>query len=308
MSGAGRPLRIATRGSQLALWQAEHVKALLERERPGLTVELLIVKTTGDKILDVPLAQVGGKGLFVKEIEEALLDRRADLAVHSMKDLPTQLAPGLIMAAVSQRADPRDALCSRNHGNLHELPQGARVGTSSLRRMCQLSAARPDLRILALRGNVPTRLARLDAGDYDAVVLAVAGLERLGLGDRISEKALGVEARAGDLEIETLVHAAVHHDADACRVAAERAFLLAIAGGCQAPLAAHARFYGDELNLDALVGARDGTLILRTQRRGPAQRAEELGREAAQELLARGGDRLLSEAEVEAEEEPEPGP
>jgi hydroxymethylbilane synthase len=302
-------LRIATRGSLLALWQADYVKGLLERFEPGLRAELLVIKTSGDKLQDVALAPVGGKGLFVKEIEEALLDGRADLAVHSMKDVPVEVAAGLTLAAVSQRADPRDALCARHDATLAELPARARIGTSSLRRTCQLLARRPDLEIVSLRGNVPTRLARLDAGDCDAVLLAVSGLERLGMGERISEKlplavclpavgqgALAIEARERDVAIADLLRAAVHHPEDARRVAAERAFLARIQGGCQAPLAGHARFSRGELVLTTLVGSRDGSTILRDERRGSAERAEELGQAAADALLGMGGARLLAAA------------
>ena len=300
-------LVIATRGSALALWQAEHVKSRLVAARPGLEVALLVVTTTGDKILDRPLAEVGGKGLFVKEIEQALIERAADLAVHSMKDVPAELAPGLTMAAVSAREDPRDALVSRGGQTLSGLPHSARVGTSSLRRVCQLRALRPDLALVPLRGNVPTRLAKVERGDLDAAVLAAAGLRRLGHEGRISELldpsvcvpaggqgALGIETRGDDAAAAELARRAMHSDADAACVAAERGFTGRLGGGCQTPLAAHARQVGGgELHLVALIGRPEGTEIIRGERRGPVARAAELGADLAEELLARGGDRIL---------------
>lgn len=302
-------LTIATRGSQLALWQARHVRDRLRAARPGLEVELLILKTQGDKILDVPLAKIGGKGLFVKEIEAALLDGRADVAVHSMKDVPAALEDGLHMAAISEREDPRDALCTVRGGGLGDLAEGACVGTSSLRRMCQLRARRPDLRIANLRGNVPTRLGKLDAGEFDAIVLAAAGLRRLGHADRISELmapadsvpavgqgALGIETRAADDATTALCREALHHERDSRRVEAERAFLAELEGGCQAPMAAHAVYAdGDELVLDALIGRPDGSEILRCQRRGRPEDAAAIGVAAAEELRAQGGDAILRE-------------
>jgi hydroxymethylbilane synthase len=307
-------LVIATRGSALALWQAEHVKARLTAERPGLEVELLVLKTTGDKILDRPLAEVGGKGLFVKEIEQALLEGTAQVAVHSMKDVPAELAPGLRMAAISAREDPRDALVSRGGGGLAELAAGARVGTSSLRRVCQLRARRADLVLVPLRGNVPTRLAAVERGDLDAAVLAAAGLRRLGHEGRIAELldpsvcvpaagqgALGIETRADDAAAGELVRRAVHSDDDAACVAAERGFTGRLGGGCQTPLAAHAHLVGGgELHLVALIGRPDGSEIVRGERRGPAARGAELGGELAEELLGRGGARILRDLGVPA--------
>jgi hydroxymethylbilane synthase len=302
-------LTIATRGSALALWQAEHVRDRLLAASPGLTVELRIIKTTGDKIQDRPLSQVGGKGLFVKEIEQALLDRDADLAVHSMKDVPADLAPGLFMAATSEREDPRDALVSANQRLLVELPAGARVGTSSLRRVCQLRRLRPDLDLVPLRGNVPTRMGKVDSGELGAVVLAAAGLRRLGHQNRIAEHldpdrfipaagqgALGVETRADDAELAALVGQAVHHDDTATCVAAERGFLAVLGGGCQTPLAAHARLVAGELHLVALVGRPDASEMLHGERRGAASRAAELGADLGRELLSRGADRILRDA------------
>jgi hydroxymethylbilane synthase len=301
-------LIIATRGSKLALWQAEHVRERLQASREGLEVELLVVKTRGDKILDVPLAKVGGKALFVKEIEQALLDGRAQVAVHSMKDVPAELAPGLHMAAVSEREDPRDAWIASSGQALEQLPAGSVVGTSSMRRQCQILAARPELRIEMLRGNVPTRLGKLDEGNFDAIVLAAAGLRRLGFGDRITESleptgfvpavgqgALGIETRADDAATTELVRAAMHHEADARRVAAERAFLLELEGGCQTPLAAHATYRSGQLHLDALIGRPDGTEILRADKLGAPSDAEAMGAELAVELLGRGGRAILDE-------------
>ncbi|HWM86073.1 MAG TPA: hydroxymethylbilane synthase [Kofleriaceae bacterium] len=305
-------LTIATRGSALALWQAEHVKARLLAIEPELDISLLVLKTTGDKILDRPLSEVGGKGLFVKEIEQALLDGAADLAVHSMKDVPAELAPGLRMAAISAREDPRDALVSRGGEGLDRLAAGARVGTSSLRRVCQLRARRSDLVLVPLRGNVPTRLAAVERGALDAAVLAAAGLRRLGHEGRISELldpsvcvpaggqgALGVETRADDADAAERARRAVHSDEDAACVAAERGFTGRLGGGCQTPLAAHARpTGGGELHLVALIGRPDGTEIIRDERRGPASRATELGTDLAEELLARGGARILRDLGV----------
>jgi hydroxymethylbilane synthase len=311
-------ITIATRGSALALWQANHVRDALLRvggpDVPGLTVELEVIKTMGDKILDVALSKVGGKALFVKEIEQALLDGTSDVAVHSMKDVPAELAPGLYMAAVSTRETPYDALCTRDGRGLDDLPRGARVGTSSLRRQCQLLARRPDLAIGLLRGNVPTRLARLDAGDFDAVVLAAAGLTRLGHADRISQLldpaislpavaqgVLGIETRlpstARDAAVADLVRRALHDDAESQRIAAERAFLARMGGSCQTPLAAHAVYVGDELLVDAMCGQPDGTQILRTQRRGPVADAVALGTAAADDLLARGAREIVAACE-----------
>jgi hydroxymethylbilane synthase len=286
-------LVIATRGSALALWQAEHVKARLEATRPGLAVELLTLSTAGDRILDVALAAIGGKALFVKEIEQALLDGRAHVAVHSMKDLPAELAPGLALAAVSSREDPRDAIVSP-HGALAALPAGAVLGTSSLRRQCQLLAHRPDLQIKLLRGNVPTRVGKLDDGDYDAIVLAAAGLTRLGLADRITEAlpievclpavaqgVLAIETRADDADTMALVREALHDPTEADRIAAERSFLAAMGGSCQTPLAAHALLDGGALELRALCGTPDGTTVLRATARGPRTEAVALGERAA---------------------------
>jgi hydroxymethylbilane synthase len=301
-------LVIATRGSQLALWQAEHTKARLAAAAPELVIDFNVITTSGDKILDVPLAKVGGKGLFVKEIEQALLDRAADLAVHSMKDVPAELAPGLALAAVSSREVPWDALCAREPVTLDTLPPWARVGTSSMRRQCQLLARRRDLQIAMLRGNVPTRIRKLDAGEFDAVVLAAAGLVRLGLADRITQTlppplsipavaqgVLGFETRADDDEVIELVRRAVHDPAEARRVAAERAFLLRMGGSCQTPLAAHARDEaGGGLRIVGMCGMPDGSRILRAEVAGEAGEAEALGVRLAQDLLAQGAGEILA--------------
>lgn len=303
-----RELTIATRGSKLALWQANHVRDRLLADDAELSVELLILKTQGDKILDVSLSKIGGKALFVKEIEQALLDGRAQVAVHSMKDVPAQLAPGLKMAAVSERADPHDAWLSRGNVSIDELAPGSVVGTSSMRRQCQILSRRNDLRIEMLRGNVPTRLAKLDAGDFDAIVLAAAGLERLGFGDRITQVmepslslpavgqgALGIETRDDDPDTTERVHRALHHEGDSRRVAAERSFLARLEGGCQTPIAGHAHYEGERLIFDALVGRPDGSEILRTQRSGAPDEAEAMGSAAADELLERGARQILAE-------------
>jgi hydroxymethylbilane synthase len=276
---------------------------------PELAFELRVIKTQGDKILDTPLAQIGGKGLFVKEIEDALRTGEADLAVHSMKDVPAELPAGLTIAAVPEREDPRDALCARQGTTLDDLAPGAVVGTSSLRRTCQLRAHRPDLHVEILRGNVDTRLRRLDEGSFDAIVLAAAGLARLGRRQRatslldpslclpaIGQGALGIEVRAGDPVAEPLC-AQLSHAPTARAVAAERAFLAHLGAGCQTPVAGYAVATGDRLTLQVLCGRPDGTGILREQGEGPLATAEALGHELGDRLLARGADRILAELE-----------
>ena len=300
-------VRIATRRSALAKWQAHHVSGLLTAREPGLEVQLLELMTRGDRILDVPLAEVGGKGLFVKEIEDALLRGDAQIAVHSMKDLPAVEPPGLVIAAVPVREDPRDALVS--HGKkLAELPRGARVGTASLRRSAQLQAMRPDLRIETIRGNVATRLRKIDEG-FDAVVLAHAGLRRLGLTDRVAQifsteemlpavaqGALAIEARQDDAE--TLRRLSPLEDrATRIQVEAERGFLRRLQGGCQVPIAGHAEVKGDVVRLRGLVANLDGTVIIRGERAGPVAEAARVGDELAEELLARGAGEILSTIE-----------
>jgi hydroxymethylbilane synthase len=300
-------LVIATRGSALALWQAEHVKARLAAVAPDLAVEFNVIKTSGDKILDVPLAKVGGKGLFVKEIEQALLDREADLAVHSMKDVPAELAPGLVLSAVSSREVPWDALCARAPVTVDSLPREARVGTSSMRRQCQLLARRPDLQIRMLRGNVPTRIRKLDEDEFDAIVLAAAGLTRLGLAHRITQElplevsipavaqgVLGLETRSGDAEVAALIRRAIHDPAEERRVVAERAFLARMGGSCQTPLAAHAIGSAGALRILGLCGMPDGSKILRAEVSGAADDAEQLGVRLAEDLLAQGADQILA--------------
>ncbi len=303
---------IATRGSQLALWQANHVKARLEAVSPGLVVELSIIKTSGDQILDVPLAKVGGKGLFVKEIEQALVDRAADLAVHSMKDVPAELAPGLALSAVSARETPWDALCAREAVTVETLAQGAKVGTSSMRRQCQLLAKRPDLKIALLRGNVPTRLKKLDAGEFDAIVLAAAGLVRLGLAERITQTlpleisipavaqgVLAIETRSDDERAIALARAAIHDADTEAHVTAERAFLAKMGGSCQTPLAAHAVAEGAWLRVVGMCGMPDGTRVLRREVHGARGDAAHLGVQLADELLGLGAAEILAATKLE---------
>lgn len=304
---------IGTRGSKLALWQAEWVRAELERRNPGLSVELNKIKTTGDKILDVPLAKVGGKGLFVKEIEEALLCGEADIAVHSMKDVPTEFPEGLHLAAICEREDPRDAFISgiQDSGfkirRFQDLPEGAVVGTSSLRRACQLLSLRPDLKVEQLRGNLDTRIRKLDEGQFDAIILAVAGVKRLGWSDRITEilppeislpaigqGAVGIECRRDDDLVNSLVSPLNHRESSIC-VRAERACLGRLEGGCQVPIAAHGRIEQGRLILDGLVGSVTGDRIIREHIEGMPEEAEALGVELAVRLLAQGADRILAE-------------
>ena len=298
-------LRIATRKSKLALWQAHFIKAELQRFHPGLTVELLGITTKGDKILDVPLAKVGGKGLFVKELEQAMLEGRADIAVHSMKDVPMEFPEGLGLAIICAREDPTDAFVSNHFNYLEELPKGAKVGTSSLRRQLQIKALRPDLQLLDLRGNVNTRLAKLDAGEYDAIILASAGLMRLDFHHRIQSRltdaqclpaggqgAVGVECRLEDAATKALL-APLHHKDSADRVIAERALNKRLEGGCQVPIACFAELEGDQLWLRGLVGEVDGSRVLTTEIRGPRADAETLGIAAAEDLLRQGAGEIL---------------
>ena len=300
-------IRIATRKSPLALWQAHFVQSRLQQLYPQLRVELLPMSTKGDKILDSPLAKVGGKGLFVKELEQAILAGDADIAVHSMKDVPVEFPDGLGLSIICERDDPRDAFVSSRFPSLAELPAGSRVGTSSLRRQCQLRASRPDLQILDLRGNVNSRLAKLDGGEYDAILLAAAGLKRLGLQERITtllppeqslpangQGAVGIECRLDDDELLTLL-APLEHLPTRQRVLAERAMNRVLQGGCQVPIGAYAELEGDQLWLRGLVGSPDGRQILRAERRGPACAPETLGQTLAEQLLAQGAARLLTE-------------
>ncbi len=300
-------LRIATRKSPLALWQAHFVRDALMQAHPGLRVEIIGMTTRGDKILDTPLAKIGGKGLFVKELEVALLEGRADIAVHSMKDVPMALPRGLVLPVICEREDPRDAFVSNHYQNIEDLPVNARVGTSSMRRQCQLMETYPQLELLDLRGNVNTRLARLDNDEYDGIILATAGLLRLGMADRISQRipvsqslpaggqgAVGIECRADDEQTQALL-SVLHHPDTAARVTAERAVNCELEGGCQVPIACYAELLHDEqLYLRALVGSLDGTLMLREEITGAADTAKQLGIELAQRLLARGADKILA--------------
>lgn len=305
MSGAAAALRIATRKSALALWQAEHVAALLRGAHPGLEVELVPMSTKGDRIQDRSLAAIGGKGLFIKELEAALEEGRADIAVHSMKDVPGDLPEGLLIAAVLARADPFDALLARGAERIDGLPPGARVGTSSLRRQAQLLAARPDLRIEPLRGNVDTRVRRLDEGGLDAIVLACAGLVRLGWETRITARLdpgvclpavgqgiIGIECREDDAHTRSLLQ--VLNDAPT-RIAmdAERAFARRLGGSCQSPIAAYAVLGGEHLTLTGLVAEPDGSRLLRDSITGAAGQSRRLGEQLADRVLAAGADTLL---------------
>ena len=304
---AARTLRIATRKSPLALWQANFVKDRLEALHPDLQVELVPMSTRGDKILDAPLAKVGGKGLFVKELETAMLEGRADIAVHSMKDVPVEFPDGLGLHTICEREDPRDAFVSNYFNQIDALPHGAVVGTSSLRRQCQLRAARPDLVIRDLRGNVNTRLAKLDAGEYDAIILAAAGLKRLEMAHRIAafiepeqslpangQGAVGIECRLDDHELHALL-APLEHPETRIRVLTERAMNRALQGGCQVPIGAYALVQGEEVWLRGLVGSPDGSRVIRDEIRGPLAEGEALGHTLAQRLLAAGADVILAE-------------
>ena len=308
-------LKIGSRGSQLALWQANHVAALLREQ--GHTVEIEVIKTTGDKITNVALAKVGTKGMFTKEIEDALHEKHVDLAVHSLKDVPTELAEEFELAAIMKREDPRDAFISVKFSSLEELPLGAKVGTSSLRRQCQLKAVRPDLEVFPLRGNVDTRLRKLESGEYDAIILAAAGVHRLGLDQHVRSRisadimcpavgqgALAIEIRRGDQQTKALL--AFLNDADThAAIDCERALLGSMGGGCQVPIGAYAEKRADRLFLRAMVGRPDGSEILREQSEGAD--GVKLGREAAQKLLKRGGDKILNDVyaqEVEVPKQP----
>lgn len=308
-----RTIRIATRRSLLALWQAEYVKAELERIHPGIQVELLKIQSKGDKILDTPLAKIGGKGLFVKELENAMLDGEADIAVHSMKDVPMEFPEGLGLAVICPRENPTDAFVSNNYDHLDELPEGAVVGTSSLRREVQLRERRPDLQVKFLRGNVQTRLGKLDNGDYDAIILATAGLMRLELNERIryempaeeslpagGQGAVGIECRSDDQELIDLIKP-LHHTETAYRVLAERAMNRRLEGGCQVPIGCYATLNDDisEIWLRGLVGRPDGTLVLRDEIRGPVDQAEQLGITLAERLLDAGAAEILKEVYAE---------
>ncbi|MEJ2060893.1 MAG: hydroxymethylbilane synthase [Gammaproteobacteria bacterium] len=299
------PLRIATRKSPLALWQAEHVAASLRALHPGLEVELVGMTTRGDQVLDSPLARIGGKGLFVKELEQGMLRGDADIAVHSMKDVPMAFPEGLHLPVIMEREDPRDAFVSNRYAHPDELPDGARIGTSSLRRALQLRARYLQLQVLDLRGNVNTRLRKLDEGEYDAVILAAAGLKRLGFAERITallspeeslpaigQGAIGIEARSGDARILDLIAPLDHADTH-CRLQAERAFNERLNGGCQVPIAGYAELDGGELRMRGLIGYPDGSHVYRDDIAGPAGEAEALGRRLAESLIDQGAERIL---------------
>ena len=306
------PLRIATRRSKLALWQAEHVQALLRAAHPDLPVELVPMSTQGDRVLDRALAEVGGKGLFVKELEVAMQEGRADFAVHSMKDVPSELPPGFSIVAVLPRANPLDAFISRRHARFEDLPQNARVGTSSPRRQAQLRHARPDLRLELLRGNVDTRLRKLEEDGLDAILLACAGLERLGIAHHITEQlglqlslpavgqgVIGIECRSDDQRSRAAL-AALHHADTFTRLLAERSFAATLSGSCHSPIAAHAVLEGSQLTVHGFIGAPDGSETYRDHVAGPATGAESLGRELARRMQAAGAETLLERLRAEA--------
>lgn len=312
-----KKIRIGTRGSQLALWQANWVKGKLSEWNPGIEIEIHKIKTTGDKILDVPLAKVGGKGLFVKEIEEALFDKKIDIAVHSMKDVPTDLPEGLCISAITEREDPRDALISKDGSKLKELKKGAKIGTSSLRRQVQLLNFRNDFEINQLRGNLNTRMKKLSAGDFDAIMLAAAGVKRMGWENKITEYlpydiflpaigqgALGIEIRKSDKDIEKIIEKFNHRETSVC-VRAERAFLKRLEGGCQVPIAAFGTIIPPSppfskggqggIKLEGLVGSIDGKILYRDSEEDKENNVEELGIRLAEKLLNMGADKILKE-------------
>ena len=299
-------LRIATRSSPLALWQAEYVRSELQKQHGELNIELVPIKTQGDKILDTPLAKIGGKGLFIKELEQAMADGQADIAVHSMKDVPMQMPEGFVLPVICERHDPRDAFVSGSYDHLDSLPHGARLGTSSLRREAQVRARRPDIQVISLRGNVQTRLGKLDRGDFDAILLAAAGLRRLEMEDRIrcalapedclpavGQGAVGIECREGDQQVMDLL--APLNDRDTWdRVVAERAMNRRLEGGCQVPIAGYALLEDDQLWLRGLVASEDGSRVLRAEARAPRDQADALGRRVAEDLLAQGAEQILA--------------
>lgn len=298
-------IRIATRQSPLALWQAEFVAARLQQAFPEIRTELVKMVTRGDKILDAPLAKVGGKGLFVKELEQGMLEGTADIAVHSMKDVPVEFPEGLHLAAILSREDPTDAFVSNHYPSLDDLPTDARIGTSSLRRQCQIKERFPNAEILSLRGNVNTRLSKLDAGDYDAIILASAGLLRLGMADRIRQHldvfvslpaigqgAIGIECREDDVEINEILSTLHDQDTGIC-VIAERAMNRRLNGGCQVPIAGFAQIIDGQLFIRGLVGDPDGSVLYRSERTGSLDQAENIGRLVAEDLLAQGADKIL---------------
>jgi hydroxymethylbilane synthase len=302
---AEKIIRIATRQSPLALWQAEYVAARLEKTFPQIKTELVKMVTRGDKILDAPLAKIGGKGLFVKELEQGMLEGSADIAVHSMKDVPVEFPEGLHLAAILKREDPSDAFVSNHYASFADLPTNARIGTSSLRRQCQIKEHYPNAEIISLRGNVNTRLAKLDAGEYDAIILASAGLKRLGMANRITQcldasvslpacgqGAIGIECRVDDVEINEFLSALHDNDTGLC-VSAERAMNARLHGGCQVPIAGFAQLQDNQLFMRGLVGSPDGCLMYRSERSGALDQAETLGRLIAEDLLAQGANKIL---------------
>lgn len=300
-------IRIATRKSPLALWQANEVSRQLKIHHPGLEVELVTMVTKGDKFLDAPLAKIGGKGLFVKELEQGMLEGAADIAVHSMKDVPMEFPEGLYLPVIMERENPYDAFVSNNYATLDDLPANARIGTSSLRRQLQIKAMRPESEMLNLRGNVNTRLAKLDNDEYDAIILASAGLLRLGFEDRlrhnltpeqslpsVGQGAVGIECREGDAELDALL-APLQHTDTTIRLRAERALNKGLNGGCQVPIAGYALLENNEIYLRGLVGRPDGSEVVFDEIRGPAEQAEELGSTLAERLLSAGARKILSD-------------
>lgn len=300
-----RIIKIATRQSPLALWQAEYVAERLQQAHPGIKTALVKMVTKGDKFLDAPLAKIGGKGLFVKELEQGMLEGTADIAVHSMKDVPVEFPEGLHLAVILPRDDPYDAFVSNKYKSIEELPVGAKIGTSSLRRQCQFAERQPHVQILSLRGNVNTRLSKLDAGEYDAIILAAAGLKRLGLTHRITQLldsslslpaigqgSVGIECRIDDVEINQLL-APLQDVESTIRLSAERAMNARLNGGCQVPIAGFAELQGEQLFMRGLVGKPDGSIIYRAEKTGPIEEAESIGRAVADELLAKGAGEIL---------------
>lgn len=301
-----RTLRIGTRGSRLALWQAEHVKSLIQSKFPNLNIQITVIRTTGDKNLDSPLSLIGGKGVFVKEIEEALLSDTVHIAVHSMKDLPAILAEGLTIGAVAERHDPRDAFISEGNIGFRDLPHGAKIGTGSLRRQAQILALRPDLQIVPIRGNIDTRLKKLKSEGLDAILLALAGLERIGFGDRITELfptdvivpapgqgIIAIECRTVDTEVREIL-SQINHTATSITASAERAFLESLGGGCQAPAGCNASIKEDEIHILGLIASPDGKEVIRERVVGKLEDAESMGHELARKLLDTGGKEILS--------------
>jgi hydroxymethylbilane synthase len=306
LTNNNRCIKIATRKSELALWQANHVAGLLRDRHPGLEVELLPMVTRGDIILDQPLAEIGGKGLFLKELERALLLEEADIAVHSMKDVPVEDAPGLVLDIVLERANPFDALLSNSGQGVAELPAGSLVGTSSLRRQCQLKSMRPDLQVADLRGNVNTRIRKLQDGEYDAIILACAGLERLGLDQLVTETlrppkwwpsatqgTIGVQCREGDEAVSSLILPLLHPPT-ALRTKAERSVATLLQGSCQVPLAVFAQIRDSQLHITGLIGTPDGKTVLRSEIAGDAVQVESLSEKIAQDLLHQGADQIIA--------------